>query len=606
MDQSDNRRGQERESSASSPGTKAKPGRRRQFLAQGSILALAGILVRVIGLAGRIPIVNIIGEQGSGYYSVAYEVYNVALILSSYSLPLAISKLMAAREVKQQYRESYRVFQCAMVFALCSGLFMALILFFGADFIAEHLFHMPGIVLPLRVLAPTVLVCAILGVMRGLYQGKGTMIPTALSQILEQIVNVVVSVLAASLLMRAFATDPMVYSYGAMGSTLGTFSGAAFGLLFLVIVFLMYRPTLRRQFAREERQKQAARRQRLAREHRAQYAEKEQSQYEKKESQGFSNPQQSQALESESTATVFHLLLFTIVPVILSQTIYQISGLLDDSLFNNIMASKGMAEVTRSSLIGIYGSKYRTLINVPIAISQAIVSSMVPSIVACIVSGHQGEARYQVRSSIKFNMLIAIPAAMGLGVLAKPILQLLFAGTQEPAFQILRYGAPAVVFYALSTVTNGVLQGVNRMRLPVIHSAISLAIHLALCFLLLRFTNLGIFVLVIGNVTFPLVVALLNWRSIRLELGYRQEIKTTFLLPLVASVIMGAAALLIYQGCFLLLHSNLIACLAAIAAAVVVYLVAILLLKVLTREEWLDFPMGGRLVRLFERFGLLR
>ena len=90
----------------------------KDFLAQGSILAVSGILVRIIGLLYRVPVTNIIGEQGSGYYQIAFEIYNIALILSSYSLPLAVSKLMAAREVQKKYRESYRLFLCAFAFAV--------------------------------------------------------------------------------------------------------------------------------------------------------------------------------------------------------------------------------------------------------------------------------------------------------------------------------------------------------------------------------------------------------------------------------------------------------------------------------------------------------
>ncbi|MBR1758612.1 MAG: polysaccharide biosynthesis protein [Lachnospiraceae bacterium] len=554
--------------------TAGNEARKRQhggnFLAQGSILAVSGIIVRIIGLLYRVPVTNIIGEQGSGYYQVAYEIYNIALILSSYSLPLAVSKLMAAREVEKKYKQSFRLFVCAMAFAIVSGLLMSLIIFLGAGFIAEKFFDMPGVVIPLRVLAPTILVCAILGVLRGFYQGKHTMIPTALSQILEQIVNAAVSVGAAAILMKKYANDPSVYSHGAAGSTLGTFSGALIGLIFLALVYLAYRPTVLKQIRRQER---------------------------KDQKEGL--------VDEETWGAIFKVLIFTIIPVILSQTIYQISGVLNTFLFNKIMSAKGMDESTRSTLTGIYGSKYRTLINVPIAISQAVETAMVPSLVASVVQKDTQAIQKKIGNAVKFNMMIAIPAAVGLSVLAKPIINLLFHNNTEVAYTILRFGAYAVIFYALSTVYNGVLQGINRMSVPVKHSAISLGINLILVVLLLRFTGLSIFSLVVVNIMFPLIVSILNWISVRKETGYEQELITTFAMPLGSSVAMGVVAWGMYQLFYLIFKSNALACLGAILIAVIVYVIMLCVLRCFTKEELYDFPMGARIVKILTRFRLL-
>ena len=542
----------------------------KDFLAQGSILAVSGILVRIIGLLYRVPVTNIIGEQGSGYYQIAYEIYNIALILSSYSLPLAVSKLMAARETEKKYKESYRLFLCALAFAIVSGLLMSLIIFCGAGFIAEKLFQMPGVVIPLRVLAPTIFICAILGVLRGFYQGKHTMIPTALSQILEQVVNAAVSVGAAALLMKKYADNPDVYSYGAAGSTLGTFSGATVAMLFLAVIFFMYRPTLKRQLARQEKA-----------------------------------DRQNGVVDEESWGMIFKILIMTIIPVILAQTIYQISGVLNNLLFNKIMAAKGMEESMRSTLTGIYGSKYRTLINVPIAISQAVETAMVPSIVTSLVRGNRNEIQAKIHSAVKFNMIIAIPAAVGLSVLSKPVIDLLFRNNTDVAYTILRIGAYAVIFYALSTVFNGVLQGINRMRLPVIHSAVSLAFNLCLLTVLLRFTDLGIFSMVIVNITFPLIVSILNMISVCRETGYRQEYVRTFAVPAISSAVMGFAAWGLYRLLYLLTKSNAVSVLLTIVLAAAVYVVMLCLLKCFTKEELYDFPMGGRIVRLLTKFHLI-
>lgn len=166
----------------------------KNFLVQGSILAIAGVITKIIGAVYRIPLVNILGDKGMGYYGVAFQIYAIALTLTSYSLPLAVSKLVSARLATGQYKNAYRVFRGAMTFAIAAGGIVGAIIFFGADFIASNLMAMKMSTLALRVLAPCILIVAILGVFRGFFQGNGSMIPTAVSQIIEQIVNAVVSV----------------------------------------------------------------------------------------------------------------------------------------------------------------------------------------------------------------------------------------------------------------------------------------------------------------------------------------------------------------------------------------------------------------------------
>jgi stage V sporulation protein B len=216
------------------------------FLVQGSILAVTSLIVRMIGLVYRIPMTNIIGDEGMGIYNNTFEIYNIALILSSYSLPLAVSKLVAVRRINKEYRNSYRIFLSAMAFAVSVGLFTTLIIFFGADFIATF-YEGESIAFPLRVLSPTIFVFAIMGVLRGFYQGKNTMIPTAVSQLLEQIMNAVVSIVASYILVQNYSASINVASYGAAGGTLGTFVGALTGLLFLLFVFVVYKPVLNKQ-----------------------------------------------------------------------------------------------------------------------------------------------------------------------------------------------------------------------------------------------------------------------------------------------------------------------------------------------------------------------
>lgn len=535
---------------------------RNNFLVQGGILAIASILVRLIGIVYRIPMVRYIGEEGSGYYGVAFNIYNIALILSSYSLPLAVSKLVAARNVKHEYRNSYRIFTAAMTFAVVVGLVSSSIIYFGAEFFATKLFGMPRVAYPLKVLAPTLFVFAVMGVMRGFYQGKNTMIPTAVSQVLEQIVNAIVSVLGAYLFMKAHDASQDIAAYGAAGGTLGTLMGAITSLLFLLFVFVLNRPTFKKQMRRDH--------------------------YSKK----------------ESYSDIYRLLLITIVPVVLSQTVYQLSGSLDDVIFSRIMLGKGYVEESVSQLLGVYSQKYRLLTNVPIAIASAIAASMIPSIVASCSLGEYHDVKVKIHAAIKTNMIIAFPSALGMAVLAGPIMKLLFGTTSSIANNLLLYGSMAIVFYTLSTISNAVLQGVNMMRIPVRNAAISLGVHIVLLIALLQM-NMSVYALVIGNVTFPLLICILNWIDIHKKLHYRQEVVSTFMIPFLSACIMGIFTFLSYQGIFIILKSNTVATIGAILVAMVVYFIALILLRGVTEEELKALPKGRSLIHIAKRFHLM-
>ena len=211
------------------------------FLLQGSILAVAGLLVRVIGLIYRVPLTNILGEKGMGCYGTAYDVYNILILLSSQSMPIAVSKLVSEKLGRNENNNAHRIFKGALIYGLVIGVICGLIAFFGGEWLASTFYHAPSAGRALKVLAPTLTIACILGVFRGYMQGLGDMVPTAISQIFEQIVNAFVSVFAAyELLNYGYSVSTMLseskaeanaISYGAAGGTLGTCLGAAPALL---------------------------------------------------------------------------------------------------------------------------------------------------------------------------------------------------------------------------------------------------------------------------------------------------------------------------------------------------------------------------------------
>lgn len=537
------------------------------FLKQGGILAMASLLVRIIGMVYRIPMSNILGEEGNGIYAVAFEIYDLLLIISSYSLPLALSKMISAQQANREHKNTGRTLKVALRFAIVSGGLFALLLFLGAGVIERTIYpEYSGVQIPLRVLAPTIFIVALLGVFRGFFQGKKTMVPTAVSQIIEQVVNAVVSVLASYLFMKWNADSLQQAAWGAAGGTLGTCLGAASALLLVLFVYWIYRPI--------------------------------QAKLERRDHTGT----------SAAYTDLFKILLLTILPVILSQTVYNISGLIDYKLFGWLSGIRGLDSLAIKSFVGVYSSKYRVLCSVPIAISTAIASSLIPSAVAAYTGRNVAQWKYNISSGIKFNMIIAIPCAMGLTVLGQPIVRMLFASSNYVlGGHMMTVGSSAIVFYALSNITGGALQSIDKMRLPVIHSAISLIFHIGIVSFFLTCTNVGVYALIIGNVTFPILVFLLNLRAIKRYVpSYRQEVVKTFLAPLAASLWMALAAVAVYGGLGFVISSNLIRTLLAVCVAVPVYFIGFLLLKGLTKEELFDFPMGRRLYLLARKLGLMK
>lgn len=396
------------------------------------------------------------------------------------------------------------------------------------------------------------------------------MMPTAISQILEQIVNAVVSIIGASYLLEMGKkaaekanNDSVAYAYGAAGGTLGTVCGALFGLLFLLFVMKIYSPTIKKQLKRDHSKKR------------------------------------------ESYREIYMILLMTIAPVILSTAIYNISETIDIGMFGSIMAAQGHSLKERSDLLGRFSSHYNVLINIPLAVANALGASLIPSLTAAVAVGNKKQIHSKIAMAIRFSMMIAIPSFVGFLVLANPILALLFNGNIDISANMLRLGAITVVFYCMSTVTNAILQGLNKMTIPVKHGAISLGIHLVGLLIMLVIFKMGIYAVVASNIIFSLSMCILNARSLKHDAGYRQEVKNTFLIPSIASIVMGGAAFVIYFLCNLVISQN-VAVIIALIVAVLIYAVSLLKLGGLSSEEILALPKGSTLLSLFRKLHLVK
>lgn len=552
------------------PHTNQKKRKKDDFLMQGMILALAMVMTKVIGALYRIPLTNILGDEGNGFYGYAFEVYAFALMLSSLSLPTAVSKLVSARMAMRQRRNAFRVFLGSLVFSVIVGVLASLIVFFGADMIAANLMKSPLSAYALRVLAVGLFVVALLGVLRGYFQGLGTMMPTAVSQIIEQVVNAVVSIAGASVLFKIGIAagekrneELLGPAYGAAGGTLGTVAGAVFALLFLLFSFFIYRKVIRRQIRADRTKKK------------------------------------------ESYRHILKILILTTIPVIFSTAIYNINQILDLSFFNQIMAAQGFTEKEYMTLQGIYTGKYNTLINIPLAMANGLAASVIPSLTMAAATKNKKEIHGKIEQTIKLTMLIAIPCFIGFIVLAKPLMILLYNDANTTPALTLALGAVTVVLYSLSTVTNSILQGLDKMAEPAKNAGISLIVHLAALFLMLIVFKWNIYALVGSNIIFSLCMCYLNIRAIRQTCGYRQEIDKTYLKPLTAALVMGIVTYVVHLLFDVLIGGRFVATGLSILIAMPVYAVVVLKLGTLSKKDFTALPKGDAIYRICKKLHLL-
>ena len=302
---------------------------------------------------------------------------------------------------------------------------------------------------------------------------------------------------------------------------------------------------------------------------------------------------------------IYRMIGLTIIPLVLTSTIYQISSLLDSALFSNILKAIGYQPSFISSLYGIYSSKYQLLINLPLGITAALSVAMMPGIAGAIALKRHEQVREQMDLVIRVTMLIAIPCAVGVAVMGGPIMQMLFRDTTTLPGRMLIIGAVTIVFYALSTLTSTILQASNHMRIPVVNAGISLGIHIVFTVVLLAFADLHIFALIYGNIVFSFSMCVLNLRSLAKLIDYRLDIPKMCGAAVIASAIMGAVTFFVYKGSIYLIHSNLISTVIAVLVAVVVYALVMIVTHGVTEEELYLFPKGDMIVKLLYRLHLL-
>ncbi len=573
-----------------------KSSKKDNFLLQAGILAAAGFICRMIGLLYRSPLDAIYGDLGGGYYQSAYNFYTIVLLISSYSIPSAISKVIAQKLAVREYRNAHRIFICSIGYVLVIGGIASLFLFFGAGLLVD------GNAIPvLRVLAPTIFLYGLLGVLRGYFQAHKSMVQTSVSQILEQIANAVVAIVMAMTLIWLFAgseelqmkTDAQISSrpalygfamgvveariqaaydmnramYGAMGSAVGTGAGVLVGLLFMWGVYSVNKGMIQKRIRRDRTE------------------------------------------HVDSYRDITRGIVQVVTPFILSTAAYNLSTSLNSAIYLKLYrAAARLDEATVYANYGIFSVKVVTISNIPVAFANAMASAMIPSVAQLVAQQNRGETQRKIALAVKSTMIIAIPSAVGLFSLARPVTRLLFPRPEslDTAARLLMAMAISVVFFSLSTLSSSILQGIGKVKTPIYNAVIALAVQTVVLIGLLLLTPLDLYALVAANVVYSGLMCFLNQWAVRRAIGYKQELLRTFAVPFGAAATMGGVARVVYELGYLLTSSNALSVLAAILVAVVVYFVMLIVLGGINESELRSIPKGYLIIRLAKKLRLTR
>ena len=533
------------------------------FIKQAAILASAGILVRFLGFVYRLPLTNMIGDAGNAIYAGWYYIYTFLLILSSAGLPAAISKLVSERIALKQYRNAHRVFQAALTVSTVLGIFFAVLLFLTAEKLAAWV-EQPNSYYAILTLCPTLVIVAIMSVYRGYFQGMRTMVPTAISQIVEQIFNAFFSVYLAYVFLRVAVPEGAEKNIplGAAGGTMGTGIGALAGLLIVIFSYFLIRPDLLRRASRCRQPYEEGRRELVGK------------------------------------------ILQTAWPIIAGTAVFSITNLIDMGMVMRILKSTGFSHGEAEILYGQLSGKYVTLTTLPVAISTAIATAALPSIAASVKLRERKQVRRKMDLTYRISMIISVPAAVGISVLGPQILAMLFPNESDGGM-LLTVGGISIIFLALCQTSTGILQGIGHIKVPVMGAILGAITKVILNWVLIRIPAVNVLGAVLSTTGCYLVAAVFDVMMLSRITGTRFDLMGSFLKPVIGSVAMAAATLGSYQLFFTLTASNTIATLLAICIAILVYGLVMLLIKGIVEEDLLAVPGGGKLIRVLRRFRLL-
>lgn len=523
---------------------------KRTFIKSAAILSVSGIIVKLLGAALRIPLSNKIGA-GMAYYNVAYTIYAIFLVLATAGIPVAISRLVSERLSMGNGRGAHKVFTTALKLMLTIGLASFAICYFGAGAISEAI-KIPDAEISLKAIAPALCLVPMLSAFRGYFQGQQNMTPTAISEIGEQVVRVIVG------LGLGFYLFSRGLDVAAAGATFGAGAGALVGILIIMVIYIA-----------DSRRREV----RLLR----------------------------ASGQEESQWSILKKIAWIAIPIIIGAEIMPIMSTIDTSIIVARLQATGWTADEALDLYSQYGAYCDTLISLPQTFTQAIAVSLVPSIAAFFWQNKIEKVNANIKISMRLTMIMACPCAVGLFVLARPILAMLYTDQLESAIAAvptLRVMTIGVILLAISQTTTGALQSIDRQMNPVKNLAIGACAKIVITYVLVGVAPINVKGAAIGTNAAYLIALLLNMRSVKKCTGVKFDILLTYVKPMAASLIMGIC---VYSSYVLLLGytRGYIATIVSIFVGIAVYAVTIIRMGAISVEELKLVPCGEIMIKLF-------
>ena len=539
--------------------------KKQNFLQGAALLAIATAIVKVIGALYKLPLNMAIGAEGYSYFTTAYDIYAVMLLISTAGLPVAVSRMISQASTLENYTRMRKVFRTALSIFAVLGVFTSVLMIFGAKPLA-NLMNQPDAWISIACLGPCGILICLMSAYRGYFNGQGNMTPTSVTQVIEALGKLVVGLALAFLLIRT--TQNVALAAG--GAIIGVTMGSALALVYMLAKF-------RRSY------------------------------------KGLPVTPEAPG----STRETVRELLAIAIPITIGSAGLQLltvieSGLYMDRLVYLIESGQYMshmvggtvtAQKAAAILKGLFNMT-QTIFNMPCAFIIPITVSVLPAVTSFLTMGDDKGVRETEESAARITGLLSLPCAVGLTVLARPIMALLggYEGEQlELSAQFMAIQGITVFLYAIIQYTNALLQSHGYVNVPVVNMLSSGVVRLVLVYVMVGNPNIGLMGAPIGAFIGYLLIAVLNLVAIQRKVAQKPRLLQNLLRPAMPALVMGVVVFFCYKGLVSVLGldgSRVILAGAPIAVGVVVYFVCVVLMKSITREDCLLLPKGEKIAKL--------
>lgn len=563
--------------------------KKQSFMAGVLTLFFAQIVIKVLGLIYRLVITNIpyFGDAGNGLYSAGYQIYTLLLAIASIGVPSAISKLVSERIAVGKHREAHEIFKTALLLFGIIGFIGSSILFFGARYIATSMIGNPDVEGIMVALAPAVFFVAISAVIRGYFNGMYNMKVASNSQMLEQLfksiltIGLVVAVYFLAVVNPTDLSKTLGLSTETVTVAMATAANAASTIATAICCgyLLTY------------------------------------YQRSKKEIWKNINESNQVAYKKERKISIMKKILAVSIPISLASIISAINRNIDTfTVINELKIALASSfptmdliknEATR--LYGILSGRVDTLIGLPTALNVAFATALVPAVSETMAKGDVKTAKRRITFSIRTTLLIALPCAIGMCVLAEPILNLLFPNVYAAeAPLLLQISSFTIIFTLMNQTVAGALQGLGKVMVPAISLGCGAIIKLILNLLLIRNPQIGIYGAAISSVAASLTAMIINLVVLRNKIKLDANKTQLILKPILATAFMGAVAFLSQYYLTTYFIKGRMATVITILLAVIAYIFAVLSFKIFDRDDYHMLPFGDKIYKFLQKIKIVK